>query len=69
MTKKRTVRRGLRVDAYGVMSRAVEEGVGYGWQRAHKYDDAPEPEEIKEQVARAVMNAICGYFAFDEEES
>ncbi len=44
MRAKRPVRGGIKVRAYPVLCRAVEEGVAYGWRRAHKHIDTPDAE-------------------------
>jgi len=58
----------MKPNSYRVLDRAVEEGVEYGWNRAYKYTDTPGPDTIKEQIMIAVMNAICEYFTFDDDE-
>jgi hypothetical protein len=58
----------MKVRAYSVLSRAVEEGVEYGWRRAHKHTETPDPETIKDQIMTGVMNEICEYFDFDDHE-
>lgn len=63
------MRGGMNIRAYPVLCRAVEEGVAYGWQRAHKYIDTPDTETIKEQIVTAVLNEICEYFAFDDTQA
>jgi hypothetical protein len=65
---KRTVTGGLRVRAYDVLRRAIEEGVEHGWRRAHKHTDAPDEETIKDQVVTGILNEVCEYFDFDGEE-
>ncbi len=65
---KRTVTGDLRVRAYDVLRRAIEEGVEYGWRRAHKHTDAPDEETIKDQVVTGILNEVCEYFDFDGEE-
>lgn len=57
----------MRVRAYEVLHRAVEEGVTYGWRRAHKHTDTPDEETIKDQILTAVLNEISDYFDFDGE--
>lgn len=68
--KKRKIKiaNGITVDAYAVLSRAVEEGVRYGWDRSHKHTDTPTPTDIQDQITNAVMNAVCEYFKFGEQE-
>ncbi|MBI3184698.1 MAG: hypothetical protein HYZ28_21385 [Myxococcales bacterium] len=64
---KRPVTGGMRVRAYEVLSRAVDEGVAYGWRRAHKHTDAPGEDAIKDQVTQAVLSEVCEYFDFADE--
>ena len=52
------VKRQLKLKLYTVISRAVEEGVGYGVARAFKYSDAPSRESLIDHVAREVMNSL-----------
>lgn len=65
--KKRQVSGGMHVRAFSVLERAVEEGVAYGWRRAHKHTDDPTAEAIQEQVVAGVLSEVCEYFGFDEE--
>lgn len=69
----RTARKGIptrtavRIRAYDVIWRAVEEGVAYGYKRAHKHTDAPGEESIREHIERAVMASLEEVLAFDDE--
>lgn len=67
MRAKRSVRGWMKIRAYAVLCRAVEEGVAYGWRRAHKHTDTPNAETIEEQIISAVLNEVCQYFDFDDE--
>ena len=49
---------GIRLKAYPLIERAVEEGTAYGWNRAHKHTDAPEPAHIRDAIVAAVMNSL-----------
>lgn len=62
------MRGGLKVRAYPVLCRAIEDGVTYGWRRAHKHIDAPDARTIEEPIVTAVINEICQYFDFDDTE-
>lgn len=53
MTKKQ-----VKLRLYKVISRAVEEGVAYGVNRAFKYSDAPSRESLQEHIEREVMNTL-----------
>lgn len=57
----------MKVRTYEVLSRAIEEGVSYGWHRAHKHTDKPDGDAVIEQIRQAVMNEICEVFEFSEE--
>jgi hypothetical protein len=37
-----------------------------GWNRAHKYDENPDPEAIRNAIEQAVLNEICEWFDFEE---
>ena len=51
-------------NTYRVMSDAVERGVAYGWQRAHKHTDKPDETAILSAIEEAVTNEMCEYFWF-----
>jgi len=55
-------------DAYKVMVMAVETGVALGVRRAYKHDARPTDEAIIAAVERAVIDEICEWFKFDQEE-
>lgn len=57
----------LRVRTYDVLYRAVEEGLVYGWHRAHKHTDAPDEDTIKQEMLDGVMSAVCEYFTFGDD--
>ena len=61
----------VRVDVYGVIARAVEEGLRYGITRLFKHHDGPMSEdEVREQIHHlydAVMNDLCEVLRFDDE--
>jgi hypothetical protein len=64
--KEGTVRKvKIKANVYAILSRAVEEGIGYGWMRAHKHSDKPSEEAIKSELDHAIMNAICEVIQMD----
>lgn len=69
MKAKRSVKGGMAVRSYDVLRRAVEDGVAYGYRRAHKYVDKPEEEAVKEAIESAVLGEICEWFDFDTAEN
>ena len=60
---KRKIRPRFR--AYDLILRAVEEGLEYGWLRAHKYVDDPTQETILEEMEQAVMNTLDAVIDFE----
>lgn len=48
----------VRVNAYVVVTRAIEEGINFGWNRAHKHTAQPSEQHIKQEIERAVMNEL-----------
>ncbi len=67
--KKQPVSGGMTVRAYPVLCRAVEEGVAYGWRRAHKHTDTPDEETIQDQIITAVLNEVCEWFEFSDADA
>ena len=65
---KRPVRGGMKVRAYDVLRRAVEEGAAYGWRRAHKHTDTPGEDAVVDQIIQGVLNEVSEYFDFDDED-
>ena len=61
---KRPVQCGINVRAYPVLCRAVEEGVRYGWRRAHKHTSTPDVNTVEQHIVDGVLGEICEYFDF-----
>jgi hypothetical protein len=55
-------------DAYKVMTMAVETGVALGVRRAFKHDAKPSEDQIVATVEQAVIDELCEWFKFDQEE-
>mgnify|MGYP001571359418 FL=1 len=58
----------MKANEYQVLVRAVEEGIGYGWMRAHKHVDDPDEHAIKDAITDAVINSICEWFSFPHDD-
>jgi hypothetical protein len=58
----------MKVNEYNVMLTAVENGVSVGYVRAHKHTETPTPAALQTAITDAVMNEVCEWFKFEEEE-
>ena len=58
----------MRVNVYLVLTRAIEEGLEYGWNRAHKHTDTPDEHIIQQEQYNAIINNICEIMTFDDED-
>jgi len=56
----------IELDSYGIIARAVEEGINYGWNRAHKHTDKPDEHHIKNEINTAVMNSLSEIIIWPE---
>lgn len=59
----------MKANMYKLIERCVEEGVQYGYTRAHKHTDHPTQEQLEDQIIQAVMNEICEWFEFNQGEN
>jgi hypothetical protein len=55
----------VRFNAYEIISRAVEEGVAYGYRRAHKHTDKPTEAQMTTEIENAVMNSLSEVLVYD----
>lgn len=65
--KKTKISGSVRANVYRIMDEAVENGVRYGWRRAHKHTETPDEDMIVDEINRAVMSELCEYLIFDDE--
>jgi hypothetical protein len=56
----------VQVDTYKIVARAVEEGINYGWNRAHKHTETPNEQHIKQEIENAVMNSLTEIFIWPD---
>ena len=45
-----------------LLQEAIEAGVAYGWQRAHKHTSRPGEALVKAEIEKAVTDAVCERF-------
>lgn len=59
----------VRVEAYRVISDAVERGIMWGWQRSIKHLDpeqTPDELSVKENMEREIMSQLCEVLDFGD---
>lgn len=56
----------IKIKTYHIISEAVDAGIGYGWNRAHKHTDNPDENYIKERIYDAIMSGLCDIIDFDD---
>lgn len=57
----------MKPNTYEILRRAVEEGIAYGYRRAHKHTDAPSDDALFEALEQAIMGSISEMFTFGDE--
>ena len=50
-----------------ILERAIDEGISYGYHRAHKYTDTPDENLLSQCINYAIWLEIDAIFAFDKE--
>ena len=58
----------MKPKTYKILVEAVETGTRIGYNRTHKYTDNPSEEEMIRVISDNVINEICEWFSFSEEE-
>ena len=56
----------MKAKEYNLIAEYIENGVMLGWNRAHKHNDEPDPQHVRECIERAVLNEICEWFDFED---
>lgn len=56
----------VQINAYMVISDAVERAVAYGWRRAHKHTDTPDETTVCQEIENAVINDLCEILMFPD---
>jgi hypothetical protein len=50
-----------------VLEMAIEDGVKYGYSRAHKHVEKPSEGAIVDSIVEQVMNSLYEWFDFEDE--
>ncbi|MEK6879012.1 MAG: hypothetical protein AABY22_05360 [Nanoarchaeota archaeon] len=62
------VKNTIKLNSYAIISEAVEKGIMFGYKHAHKYDDKPDGEIIKEHIYNDIMNELSEIIIWDEND-
>lgn len=57
----------MKVRFSALLQDCIEKGVRRGWQRAHKYVEAPSDLVIFDNIEECIMGEIYEWFSFDDE--
>ena len=47
---------------------ALEEGVRFGWNRAHKHNPEPDVDAAADAIVSEIMNSLDSWFDFEDEQ-
>lgn len=67
LTRRLQPRAEVKINAYAVVSRAIEEGINRGWNRAHKYTDTPDGTTIKSEIEKEVHNSLAEVISWSDD--
>jgi hypothetical protein len=56
----------MKPKLYKILETAVEQGVSYGYSRAHKHLENPSEGAIIDSIVEQVMNSLDEWFDFDD---
>lgn len=56
----------MKLKYYTLLNTIVENGVESGWNWAHKHDDRPSSQAIKDAITDHIMTEFSEFFEFDE---
>lgn len=58
----------LKLKTYSIIEDAVEKGISYRLNRAHKHTDTPSQETLAQEIERAVMFELEEVIDFENDE-
>jgi hypothetical protein len=56
----------MKPKLHKILETAVEQGVSYGFSRAHKHIENPSEGAIIDSIVEQVMNSLDEWFDFDD---
>ena len=58
----------MKVKTLVILEMAINAGIKRGWNRAHKHIENPNEATICDNIEREIMNELCEYFSFSEDD-
>ena len=59
----------IKIDLYGLIDDAVENGVRYGYNRARKHDPNPGEDHVIDVIRESVLDKLNDLINFNEPEN
>jgi hypothetical protein len=59
----------MKPKLHKILETAVEQGVSYGYNRAHKHVENPTEGAIIDSIVEQVMNSLDDWFIFEDDAS
>ena len=59
----------MKPNFHKILEMAVEQGVSYGYRRAHKHIQNPTEGAIIDSIVEQVMNSLDEWFNFEDEKN
>lgn len=63
--RKITQAKTVKLNAYRVISDAIERGIMYGYRRAHKHTDEPSEDVVCEEMKNGIMIELAEVIEWD----
>ena len=55
----------IKLNTCNILTDKVEQGINFGWKHAHKYDNNPSEEIIKQHIYEDVINSLSEILDFE----
>lgn len=56
----------VTLNSWAIISRAVEEGIDYGYRRAHKHTSTPSEDLLKNEIDNAIMSELSEVLLYED---
>jgi hypothetical protein len=58
----------MKFKSLPIIERALEEGINYGYMRAHKHTATPSEDTLKHEMFQSVLNALHEIITFEGDD-